>query len=114
MSPSRTRVSPSAHTQAPAVSCGILYTIAGYHRFPVKNCMLQKDSLGLVNRQQLARGGTCTLEELNERLSFSYSWTQVFAAVDRLNREGTVTLQRPDSSDYILSLAPRQSVEHGT
>ena len=72
--------------------------------------MLQTDSLELSIRQVLARVGTCTLEELNERVPY-YSWNQVFAAVDQLNREGTVTLQRPDSSDYILSLAPRRSAE---
>lgn len=39
------------------------------------------------------------------------SWNQVFAAVDRLNREVTLTLQRPDSLDYLPSLAPRRSAE---
>jgi hypothetical protein len=72
--------------------------------------MLRTDVLESAIRQELARVGTCTLEELNERLPY-YSWNQVFSAVDRLNREGTVTLQRPDSSDYILSLASRQSTQ---
>ena len=72
--------------------------------------MFQTDSLESAIRQELARVGTCTLEELNERLPY-HSWNQVFAAVDRLSREGTVILQRPDSSDYILSLAPRRSPE---
>ena len=72
--------------------------------------MHQTDSLGLAVRQELDRVGTCTLEELNERLPY-YSRNQVFSSVDQLNREGTVTLQRPDSSDYLLSLAPRQSAE---
>jgi hypothetical protein len=72
--------------------------------------MLQTDALESAIRQELARVRTCTLEELNERLPY-YSWNQVFSAVDRLNREGTVTFQRPDSSDYILSLAPRQSAQ---
>ena len=72
--------------------------------------MFQTDSLESAIRQELARVGTCTLEELNERLPY-YSWNQVFPAVDRLSREGTVTLQRQDSSDYSLSLAPRQSAE---
>ncbi len=72
--------------------------------------MLQTDSLESAIRQVLARVGTCTLEELIERLPH-YSWNQVFAAVDQLNRQGAVTLQRPDSSDYILSLAPRRSSE---
>ena len=70
----------------------------------------QTDSLELAIRQELDRIGTCTLEELNERLPYS-SWNQVFSAVDRLNRAGTVTLQRPDSSGYLLSLAPRPSTE---
>ena len=69
--------------------------------------MFQTDTLESAIRLVLARVGTCTLEELNERLPYS-SWNQVFAAVDRLSREGTVTLQRPDSSDYRLSLAPRR------
>jgi hypothetical protein len=72
--------------------------------------MLQTDYLESAIRQELARVGTCTLEELNERLPY-YPWNQVFSAVDRLNREGTVTLQRPDSSDYLLSLAPRRSAQ---
>ena len=72
--------------------------------------MRQTDSLELAIRQELDRIGTCTLEELNERLPYS-SWNQVFSAVDRLNRAGTVTLQRPDSSGYLLSLAPRPSTE---
>ena len=72
--------------------------------------MLRTDALESAIRQELAQVGACTLEELNERLPYS-SWNQVFAAVDRLNRAGTVTLQRPDSSDYILSLAPRRSAQ---
>ena len=72
--------------------------------------MFQTDALESAIRLVLARVGTCTLEELNERLPYS-SWNQVFAAVDRLSREGTVTLQRPDSSDYRLSLAPHRSAK---
>ena len=69
--------------------------------------MLPTDSLDSAIHHVLARVGTCTLEALAKRLP-SYSWSQVFATVDRLNRAGTVTLQRPDSSDYRLSLAPRR------
>jgi hypothetical protein len=72
--------------------------------------MLRTDALESAIRQELARIGTCTLVELNERVPY-YSWNQVFSAVDRLNREGTVTLQRPNSSEYILSLAPRRSAQ---
>ena len=63
--------------------------------------MLRTDALESAIRQELAQVSTCTLEELNERLPY-YSWNQVFSAVDRLSRAGTVTLQRQDSSDYTL------------
>jgi len=46
--------------------------------------MLQTDDLESAIHQELARVGTCTLEELNERLPYS-SWNQVFSAVDRLS-----------------------------
>jgi hypothetical protein len=70
--------------------------------------MLQTDTLELAILTELARVGACTLDELNERL-LSCSWNQVFAAVDRLSREGGVILQRPDSSDYLLSLAHQRA-----
>ena len=72
--------------------------------------MLRADHLESTIRQELNQVGTCTLEELNERLP-CYSWNQVFAVVDRLSREGAVTLRRPDSFNYVLSLTPRRSAE---
>jgi hypothetical protein len=60
--------------------------------------------------QQLARAGTCSLDELAALLP-GYSWAQVFAAVDRMTREGTVTLKHPGPFRYLLSLAPRQPAE---
>ena len=42
--------------------------------------MLQTDSLEPATRQELARVGTCTFDELSERLP-SYSWNEVFAEV---------------------------------
>jgi len=70
--------------------------------------MLQTDVLESAIFDQLARVSTCTLEELAERLPY-YSWSQVFSAVDRLSREGTVALQRSDSFGYLVSLGPRRS-----
>lgn len=72
--------------------------------------MTRTDSLESAIRQELARVGTCTLDELVALLP-GYSWAQVFAAVDRLTREGTVTLQHPDPLRYILSLAPSRPAE---
>ena len=60
-------------------------------------------ALELAVIEEVARTGTCTFDELSERLP-SYSWNEVFSEVDRLRREGTVTLQRSLSLDYIISL----------
>lgn len=61
-------------------------------------------------QQQLALVGTCSLDELAKMLP-DYSWAQVFAAVDRLTFEGTLTLRHPAPFCYLLSLAPGQSTE---
>ena len=48
--------------------------------------------------------GSCTLDELLERLP-AFSWVQVFEAVDRLSRQGTLTLGRGNSCGYVLSIS---------
>ena len=72
--------------------------------------MLQTDDLESAIHQELARVGTCSLDELAALLP-GYSWAQVFAAVDRMTREGTVALKHPGQFRYLLSLAPRRSAE---
>jgi len=72
--------------------------------------MAQAYSIESAIHQQLARAGTCSLDELAALLP-GYSWAQVFAAVDRMTREGTVTVKHPGPFRYLLSLAPRQSGE---
>lgn len=72
--------------------------------------MPRTDSLESAIRQELAQVGTCTLDELNERLP-SYSWNQVFSAVDRLSRAGALTLHRQGSFGYVLSLTMHPSAE---
>jgi len=72
--------------------------------------MAQKFLIEAAIHQQLTRAGTCSLDELAALLP-SYSWAQVFAAVDRLTREGTVALKHPAPFRYLLSLAPRRSAE---
>ncbi len=74
--------------------------------------MAQALSIDSAIQQQLARVGTCSLDELATLLP-GYSWSQVFAAVDRLTREGSLALQHPGPFHYLLSLAPRRSVEAG-
>ena len=72
--------------------------------------MAQAYSLESAIHQQLARVGTCSLDELAALLT-GYSWAQVFAAVDRMTREGTVTLKHPGPFRYLLSLAPHRSAD---
>jgi len=74
--------------------------------------MAEAYSLESAIHQQLARVGTCSLDELASLLP-GYSWAQVFTAVDRLTRIGTVALKHPAPFRYLLSLAPRRSAEAG-
>jgi hypothetical protein len=52
---------------------------------------------------EVARLVSCPLDELAQRLSV-YSWAQVFAAVDRLSRQGTLQLSRTSCFGYVLSM----------
>ena len=72
--------------------------------------MIQTDILESTIIEELTWVGTCTIDELNERLPY-YSLNQVFFAVDRLTREGTVALKHLTPFSYLLSLAPRRSAE---
>jgi hypothetical protein len=48
---------------------------------------------------------SCTFDELVQRLP-AYSWAQVFAAVDRLSRQGTLTVSRTRCFGYTVSIRP--------
>ena len=74
--------------------------------------MAQAYSIESAIRQELARVGTCSLDELAALLP-GYSWAQVFSAVDRLTREGTLSLTHRAPFQSLLSLAPKRSVETG-
>ena len=52
---------------------------------------------------------SCTLDELAQRVP-AYSWAQVFAAVDRLSRQGTLTLSRASRFGYVLSVGSDPSL----
>ncbi len=69
--------------------------------------MTQIFSIESAIRQQLGRVGACSLDELAALLP-GYSWAQVFSAVDRMTREGTVALKHPGPLRYLLSLAPHE------
>ena len=72
--------------------------------------------------QKLDGIGPCTFDELVRWLS-TYSWAQVFSAVDRLSRERTVSVSRTRGVDYVISnragsshsrVLERLRVPHGT
>jgi len=46
---------------------------------------------------------SCSLDELVQRVP-AYSWAQVFASVDRLSRQGTLTLNRTRCFGYVVSI----------
>jgi hypothetical protein len=50
----------------------------------------------------------CSLEDLIAWLP-TYSWNEIFGAVDRLSRESKVVLLRPRPSHYLVAIHP---VEH--
>lgn len=54
---------------------------------------------------EVTRLVTCPLDELAQRLH-GYSWAQVSAAVDRLSRQGTLTLTRTKCFGHVVSLGP--------
>jgi hypothetical protein len=61
---------------------------------PSVDSVIYHEVIGLVS---------CTLDELAQRLQ-AYSWAQVFAAVDRLSRQGTLRLNRMSRFGYVLSV----------
>jgi lysine/ornithine N-monooxygenase len=62
-------------------------------------------SVDSVICQEVTSLVSCPFDELVGRLP-AYSWAQVFAAVDRLSRQGTLTVSRTRCFGYILSIGP--------
>jgi hypothetical protein len=62
-------------------------------------------SLDSVICHEVTRLVSCTFDDLVQRLP-AYSWSQVFAAVDRLSRQGTLTLSRARCFGYVVSIGP--------
>lgn len=54
--------------------------------------------------QELKRHGPCAPEELIDRLP-DYSWSQVFAAIDRLTRGGRLTIRHPSRFRCLVSIS---------
>ena len=54
--------------------------------------------------RHVAEHGSCTSEELFRALSH-FTLNQVFFAIDRLSRDGRVSLRHPTRCDYLVSAA---------
>ena len=62
-------------------------------------------SLDSVICHEVTNQVSCTFDELVQRLP-TYSWAQVFASVDRLSRQGTLTLSHSRCFGYVVSMGP--------
>lgn len=51
--------------------------------------------------REITSVGTCTFDELVSRLP-TYSWVQVFSSVDRLSRQGTLSISRMRGVGYVI------------
>lgn len=52
--------------------------------------------------RELVRTGPCAFDDLAKSLR-EYSWNQVFAAVDRLSRQGRLALRHPGRFGFVVS-----------
>jgi hypothetical protein len=66
-------------------------------------------SIDVVIYHEVTSLVSCTLDELAQRVP-AYSWAQVFASVDRLSRQGTLTLSRASRFGFILSVGSDPSL----
>ncbi len=62
-------------------------------------------SVDSVICREITSVGHCTFDELVHRLP-AYSWVQVFSSVDRLSRQGTLSVSRMVGVDYVVMIGP--------
>jgi hypothetical protein len=62
-------------------------------------------SVDIVICREIAVVGSCTFDALIHRLP-TYSWAQVFSAVDRLSRQGTLSVSRTRGVDSVVIHRP--------
>ncbi len=70
--------------------------------------MMRAQEIDQAIIQELKTFGVCQVEDVVERLT-GFTWNQVFAAIDRLSRNGTVVLQHPGRFGYEISMLPGRS-----
>jgi hypothetical protein len=65
--------------------------------------MIRAQNVDQAILHDLTAHGTCQVEDMVERLA-GFTWNQVFSAIDRLSRDGTLALQRPARFGYEISI----------
>jgi hypothetical protein len=65
--------------------------------------MMREREIDQAILHDLTTHGTCQVEDMVERLA-GFTWNQVFSAIDRLSRDGTLALQRPARFGYEISI----------
>jgi hypothetical protein len=55
--------------------------------------------------RELGQRGTATFDELVSALP-QLSWSQIFLAVDRLSRTGTLSVRHDDGLHYVVTISP--------
>ncbi len=70
--------------------------------------MMRAQDIDQAILHDLTAHGTCQVEDMVERLA-GFTWNQVFSAIDRLSRDGTLALQRPARFGYEISITSRRN-----
>ena len=65
--------------------------------------MMRAEGIDQAIVHDLMAHGTCQVEDMVQRLE-GFTWNQVFSAIDRLSRDGTLALQRPARFGYEISI----------
>ena len=68
--------------------------------------MRDSDALDCSVMERVARHAPVSFEEL-QRLLKDYTWNQLFAAADRLSRNGSLLIRRIDRCTDLISPGPR-------
>ncbi len=69
--------------------------------------MMRAHNVDQAILHDLTAHGTCQVEDMLERLA-GFTWNQVFSAIDRLSRDGTLALQRSARFGYEISITAGQ------
>lgn len=70
--------------------------------------MQEQEAFDFSVIEQVSSRAPISFDDL-ARLFKSHTWNRLFAATDRLSREGALAIRRIDRGTYLISLGPRVS-----